>query len=331
VSLVILTGWAGQISLGQFGLVGIGAAAAGGLIGRHNIDFFAAIGIGVAAGALTAVVIGLPAVRIRGLFLAVTTLAFGFAMQFYVLNGHYWIGRHLLPDQLAATIRRPDLYGKFALDGSLTAERSFYFLCLGFLLLCLLAAASFRRQHSGRILIALRDNQRAATSYSIAPVRTRLAAFAISGGVAGLAGVLMAYQQHNVIPGTYDVFSSVAIFLAAAVGGLGSLAFAVLSVIAFQATILWGPMAWHHLGETFSSVVPLLLTGPLLILNLYANPGGLAGWAFAERDKWLRRIARKHDVHVPSLIADSLVEEEPTLPGATHAEPEPMPEPELVR
>src|SRR3954451_3299761 len=130
VSLVILTGWAGQISLGQYGLVGIGAAAAGGLIGRHNIDFFAAMAIGIAAGALTAVVIGLPAVRIRGLFLAVTTLAFGFAMQFYVLNGHYWIGRHLLPDQLAATIQRPNVYGKFALDGSLDAERSFYFLCL---------------------------------------------------------------------------------------------------------------------------------------------------------------------------------------------------------
>src|SRR3954452_19004365 len=85
VSLVVLTGWAGQISLGQYGLVGMGAAAAGGIIGRHNIDFFAALGIGIAAGALTAVAIGLPAVRMRGLYLAVTTLAFGFAMQFYVL------------------------------------------------------------------------------------------------------------------------------------------------------------------------------------------------------------------------------------------------------
>jgi branched-chain amino acid transport system permease protein len=318
VSLVILTGWAGQISLGQYGLVGIGAAAAGGLIGRHNIDFLAAVGIGVTAGALTAVVIGLPAVRIRGLYLAVTTLAFGFAMQFYVLNSHYWIGRHLLPDTLAATIRRPTLYGKFDLED----EKAFYFLCLGFLLLVLAAAASFRRNHSGRMLIALRDNQRAAASYSIAPVRTRLAAFAISGAIAGLAGVLLAYQQHNVIPGTYDTFGSIAVFLAAAVGGLGSLAFGVLSVIAFEATILWGPMLWHHLGNTFSSVVPLLLTGPLLILNLYANPGGLAGWAFGERDKWLRRQAARNRIHVPSLVADSLVEEDSPILTA-HTEPEP--------
>ena len=315
VSLVILTGWAGQISLGQFGLVGIGAAAAGGLIGRHNIDFFAAMGIGIAAGAITAVIIGLPAVRMHGLYLAVTTLAFGYAMQYYVLNSHYWIGRHLLPNTLAASIRRPMLYGKFDLEN----ERAFYFLCLGFLVLGLAAAASFRRQHSGRMLIALRDNQRAAASYAIAPVRARLAAFAISGAFAGCAGVLFAYKEHQVIAGSYDVFSGIALFLAAAVGGLGSLAFAVLSVIAFEATVLWGPMLWHHFGRTISDVMPLLLTGPLLILNLYINPGGLAGWAFAERDKWLRKLAGRHKIHVPSLIADSLVDEQE------------MPEPELAR
>src|SRR4051812_15363303 len=120
VSLVILTGWAGQISLGQFGLVGIGAAAAGGLAGNHNIDFFAALGLGIAAGAITAVIIGIPAVRIQGLFLAVTTLAFGYTMQYYILNSHYWIGRHLLPNPLHPDIRRPNIYGKFVMDDSLT-------------------------------------------------------------------------------------------------------------------------------------------------------------------------------------------------------------------
>jgi ABC-type branched-subunit amino acid transport system permease subunit len=319
VSLVILTGWAGQISLGQYGLVGIGAATAGGLIGRHNIDFFAAMAIGIAAGAITAVIIGLPAVRMHGLYLAVATLAFGYAMQYYVLNSHYWIGRHLLPNTLAASIVRPNLYGKFALDGGVSAERTFYFLCLGFLVLALAAAASFRRQHSGRMLIALRDNQRAAASYAIAPVRARLAAFAISGGFAGCAGVLSAYKAHQVIAQSYDVYSAIGLFLAAAVGGLGSLSFAVLSVIGFQATVLWGPMAWHHLGTTFSSVVPLLITGPLLVLNLYVNPGGLAGWAFAKRDNWLRTLADRHKIHVPSLVADSLVDDQE------------MPEPELGR
>jgi branched-chain amino acid transport system permease protein len=329
VSLVILTGWAGQISLGQFGLVGIASAAAGGLAGNHNIDFFAALGIGIAAGAITAVIIGLPAVRIQGLFLAVTTLAFGYAMQYYVLNSSFWIGSHLLPNPLHPDIRRPTLYGKFDLED----EKSFYFLCVGLLILCLLAAASFRRQHSGRMLIALRDNQRAAASYSIAPVRTRLSAFAISGGFAGVAGVLMAYQQHNVIPGSYDVLTGIGVFLAAAVGGLGSLMGGTLSVIAFEATVLFGPLAWHHLGHTISDVMPLLLTGPLLIINLYTNPGGLAGWVFQERDKWLRKLAARHGIHVPSLVADRRVEDkDATMPEPLPLNvPEPSIEPELVR
>ena len=86
--------------------------------------------------------------------------------------------------------------------------------------------------------------------------------------------------------------------------------------MAFEATVLFGPLAWHHLGHTFSDVMPLLLTGPLLILNLYQNPGGLAGWVYQERDKWLRRLAAKHNIHVPSLVADRFVNEA-------------MPEPEL--
>jgi branched-chain amino acid transport system permease protein len=315
VSLVVLTGWAGQISLGQFGLVGIGAAAAGGLVGNHNIDFFVAVFIAMAAGAITAVIIGLPAIRVQGLYLAATTLAFGYAMQNYILNDHYWIGRHLLPaNTLASSIVRPVLYGKFDLEN----DKAFYFLCLGFLVLSVAAAASFRRQHSGRILIALRDNQRAAASYAVSPLRTRLSAFAISGAFAGLAGVLLAYLDHSVIHDTYSVFASVGVFLAAAIGGLGSLAGGVLGVIAFEASVVFGALLWHHLGNTMTQVMPLLLTGPLLVLNLYINPGGLAGWIFQERDKWLRRLAAKHDIHVPSLVADSLVDEQP------------MPEPELL-
>jgi branched-chain amino acid transport system permease protein len=314
VSLVVLTGWGGQISLGQFGLVGIAAAAAGGLVANHNIDFFAAMAIGIAAGAITAVIIGLPAVRIQGLYLAVTTLAFGYAMQFYVLNSHYWIGRNILPKGFAANVARPLLYGKFDMND----QTAFYFLCVGFLALCILAAASFRRQHSGRVLIALRDNQRAATSYTVAPVRTRLAAFAISGGMCGVAGTLSAYQQHQVVAGSYDVLSSIGVFLAAAVGGLGSLAACVIGVVTFEAFVLFGPYLYSGLSSTWYSVIPLLLTGPLLILNLYFNPGGLAGWVFGIRDDWLRRLAGRKNIDVPSLVADKLVEEQA------------MPTPELV-
>ncbi|MCU1673546.1 MAG: hypothetical protein JWN77_1659, partial [Frankiales bacterium] len=204
VSLVVLTGWAGQISLGQFGLVGIGAAASGGLAANHNIDFFVALFIGVAAGAISAVIVGLPAVRIQGLYLAVTTLAFGYAIQNYILNQNYFLGKLLLPDGQAAGIVRPTVYGRIDLEN----DRYFYFTGLLFFFLSVVAALAFRRNHSGRVLIAMRDNQRAMASYAVNPVRTKLAAFAVSGAFAGLAGVLFAYQQHDVLPASYNVLSS---------------------------------------------------------------------------------------------------------------------------
>jgi branched-chain amino acid transport system permease protein len=317
VSLVVLTGWAGQISLGQFGLVGITAGVVGGVVARHNPDFFVALALGTGVGALAAVIIGLPALRFQGLYLAVTTLAFGYATQFYFLNINYWFGHTFLPSSLASTIRRPDLYGRFPLDGTglpagpqITAERSFYFVCLGLLLLCMLAAASFRRQHSGRVLIALRDNQRAAASYTVSPVRTRLAAFAIAGAICGIAGTLYVYDQHRVTPQTFSTPASIGVFLACAVGGLSSLSAGVIGAVSFEAFVLFGQHIYGSWGQTWIQVMPLLGTGPLLIFNLYQNPGGLAGWAFDIRDRWLRRVANRRRIHVPSLVADRLVDDQ---------------------
>src|SRR5205807_999314 len=95
VSLVILTGWAGQISLGHWGFAGIGAAVAGNLVVRHNADFFVTLIVAGLVGAIAAVVIGLPALRINGLYLAVTTLAFGIMVQIYFLSPTYF--RSFLP------------------------------------------------------------------------------------------------------------------------------------------------------------------------------------------------------------------------------------------
>jgi len=306
VSLVVLTGWAGQISLGQFGLVGVGAAVSGGIIFNNNADFFVAIFAGIAAGVIAAVLIGLPAVRIQGLYLAVTTLAFAYACQGYVLDRTSWVGEKLLPKGLVTTFKRPLLYGRFDLED----DRTFYYVCVVALLFAILAALAFRRNRSGRVLIAARDNQRAAPAYGINLVRTRLAAFAVSGGIAGLAGSLFVYAQHQVIPGTYSVPESITVFLAAVIGGLTSVPAAVLGLVSFEAFVQFGPKLYKGLGPNFVSVVPLLLTGPLLLVNLYQYPGGTAEVLFERRDKFLRWVAKRHDLLVPSLIADRLVEDE---------------------
>lgn len=318
VSLVVLTGWAGQISLGQFGLVGIGAAVSGGIATDHNIDFFVACLLGIGAGAIVAVLIGLPAIRIQGLYLAVTTLAFGFAMENYILNKEYRIGDLLLPDGFAANLVRPKLYGRWDLE----SDRAFYYVCVAGLALTMAAALAFRNNRSGRVLIATRDNQRAAASYAVNPIRIRLAAFAVSGGMAGLAGTLFAYLQHGVVPGSFDVLSSLFVFLAACVAGLTSVWAAVVGVILFQAAVLFLPFVFQSLGEKYAEVLPLMLTGPFLILQLYQTPGGLAGAAFEIRDKYLRRIADKHGIHVPSLVADRRVEDAEGNTTELSAEPD---------
>jgi len=306
VSLVVLTGWAGQISLGQFGLVGAGALVTGGIIARHNIDFFAALALGIAAGVVAALIIGLPAVRIQGLYLAVTTLAFGYAMQGYLLNEHYAVGKWLMPNTLTAGIVRPVLYGRI----DLANNRSYYYVCLLLLVLTMLAAYAFRRNRSGRVLIASSDNQRAAPSYGINLVRTRLAAFAVSGGMAGMAGVLIVYLQHQVVPDSFGIFPSITLFLATVFAGITSVGFAVSGAVIFEFLQLFGPRYYHFLGSDLSGQVPLLITGPLLILNLYFYPGGSAEAGFAQRDTFLRWVAKRRDILVPSLVADKLVLDE---------------------
>ncbi|HUZ44129.1 MAG TPA: ABC transporter permease [Acidimicrobiales bacterium] len=307
VSLVVLTGWAGQISLGQFGLVGIAAEISGGLIANHNIDFFAALGLGIGVGAVAALLVGLPAVRIPGLFLAATTLAFGYAIEYYVMNTHYWIGRHLMPSGLSAHLERPILYGRI----DLSSDKSFYFVCLIAMVAVMLAAQSFRRLRSGRVLIAVRDNPRAAPAYSINLTRTRLAAFAVSGAICGVAGVLFAYAQRNVVPGSYDVlYGSINVFLAVVIGGVSSVPFAVIGAMSLEAAVAFGPRLYDLMGATMSQILPLLLTGPLLLISMYYNPGGSADSAYNLRDRYLRRLADRNRILVPSLVADRRVEQD---------------------
>src|SRR2546430_995817 len=134
----MLTGWAGQISLGHWGFAGIGAAVVGNLVARHNADFFVTLVVAGVVGAVAAVIIGLPALRISGLYLAVTTLAFAILTQTYLLSPRYF--RSILPAS-GQRILRPFLYGRYSLNG----ERAFYYACLVVLALCLLSARALRR------------------------------------------------------------------------------------------------------------------------------------------------------------------------------------------
>jgi branched-chain amino acid transport system permease protein len=305
VSLVILTGWAGQISLGQYAIAAIGAAAAGGLAANHRWDFFVTLAAGALAGAVLAVFVGLPALRIQGMFLAVTTLAFAFAVQ--ALLTREYVG-WLLPEP-GRLVNRPVLWGRLDLEAAsdlgplhISADAKFYYLCMIFLVLTLALGRSFRNNRSGRVLITVRDNPQMAQSFGVNLAASRLAAFAISGLIAGLAGALLAYQNRAIASNAFPPERSIEIFVLTVIGGVGSLPGALLGAVYVRVLPLLP-------GLRDIDSISLLTSGLGLLVLLSFMPGGLGEGFYRGRDRWLRRIAKRRDIHVPSLVADSLVVE----------------------
>jgi branched-chain amino acid transport system permease protein len=285
-SVVVLTGWAGQVSLGQMMFVGFGAAVGAYATQTWHLDLSLAILLAGIVGSLVALVVGLPALRLRGLFLAVTTLAFSMATSSYFLNiQHFsWV-----PDP-TATITRPKLFGVI----DLTSQTSYYYLCLVCLALAGLAVRGIRRSRTGRVLLALRENERGAQSYGVNITRAKLTAFAISGFLAAAAGCLLVHLLTGFSPDTYSPYESFTVFIAAVVGGVGSLLGAVLG-----ATFLQGG-EWFLPGPKWQALVSA--GGVLLVL--WIIPGGLADIVYRVRDAGLRWTAQRRGIVVPSLVAD---------------------------
>jgi branched-chain amino acid transport system permease protein len=287
VSLVILTGWAGQISLGQWAFSGLGAAVAGYMAGRHNSDFFATLLVAGLVGAAAAVIIGLPALRIPGLYLALTTLGFAITVQVYFLNPQYFGG--FLPTS-SQVIGRPYLYGRISLQGN----RAFYYTCLVALGLCLMSVRTLRRLRTGRMIIAVRENQRGAQAYGIAAAKAKLWAFAFSGFWAAVAGALFAYHQGALDNKSFVPEFSLTLLIVLVIGGVTSLPGAILGTI-FIGVLKYGDL---------SNGAQLLATGAGALVLLYIFPGGLAQIFYGVRDAMLRFAAERRGIVVPSLIAD---------------------------
>jgi branched-chain amino acid transport system permease protein len=231
--------------------------------------------------------VGIPALRIRGLFLGITTLALAVAASELFFQWDVFI-----PD---GVIGRPILFG--LIDA--TTERVFYFVCLAFLLLTMWAGRNFRYSRLGRVLIAMRDNEAQAQSYGIRPMRMKLMAFGISGFLAALAGGLYAYHQQTLGPGRFPAERSLLIFSMIVIGGMGSMAGALLGAVYVIGTI-----------NLLPSEFQLLATGFGMLFLLMVFPGGLGQILYSWRDRYLRWVADRRGLIVPSLIADKRTEEE---------------------
>jgi branched-chain amino acid transport system permease protein len=286
ISVVVLTGWAGQVSLGQMSFAGFGGATAFYATINWNLDLSLTLLLAGLVGAVVAMIVGLPALRLRGFFLAVTTLAFAMAASAYLLNIQYF---SWAPDPNSVVIR-PRLFGGV----SLVSQRTYYYVCLAVLALAVLAVRGIRRSRTGRVLLALRENERAAQAFGINVLRAKLTAFAISGFLAALGGCLLVELLGGFSPDIYAPEQSFVIFTAAVVGGLGSLLGAGLGSLYLEGAQWWLPGAqW----QTLASAV-----GVLLVLMII--PGGIGQVVFRVRDAGLRWIANRRGLIVPSLVAD---------------------------
>ncbi len=291
LSLVLITGWAGQINLGQMGFVGISGAVAGTIAVRWHWDIALILIAAGAAGAIATVIVGLPTLRARGLAFAIVTLAFSLAASNYFLNAGYSPLKSWVPQ---GGVPRTHFLGLFSVD----SEKSFYWLIVVVLAVSLLMMRSIRNSRIGRTLIGVRDNERAAEALAVGPRGVLVTAFAMSGFLAGMAGALFVLQQRALDASNFDPFASLQVFSMAVVGGLGSIGGAVLGALYLKGIdyFLTAPQ-WAFLSS-----------GVGLIIILLIFPSGLGGALGDLRDGALRWYARRKHIRVPSLLADTRVD-----------------------
>ncbi len=295
MSLTVLTGWAGQLSLGQMAFAGIGAFLAAGFHGGIGVDigwrdtrllkgglvamdFAPSVALATIVTAALAALIGLGALRVRGLFLAVSTFAFGLAASQYLYRRPILTGGF----DGAVPFRRTDLFG---LD--LKAQRTYYYVVLVVLLVAFAIVGRLRRTGVGRTTIGVRDNPDNAAAYTVNPTPVKLRTFALAGGLAGLGGALLAGSLQSVPQMRYfGVGDSLTLVSIVVIGGLGSTSGPVLGSI----WVLGLPAFFPD-----SELVPLLTSSMGLLVLLLYFPGGFVQLGYSARDALLAMVDRRNE------------------------------------
>ena len=296
LSMTVLTGWAGQLSLGQYAFVGLGGLTVLGLTQGNDIPipfnlFNVAIRlpwawamvVATAVGVVTAMVVGLPALRVRGLFLAVTTLAFAVASATWLFNQSFFTGGTSYPRPAEKPVF--DL-GPIHIDFG-ASRKNYYFLCLVSLAVVAAVVARLRRTGIGRSWIAVRDNEEMAAASTVSPTRMKLVAFGVAGGIAAYSGGLLVTLVPSLQPvSLFRAGESIVVVATAIIGGLGSVAGPILGA-------LWVRGIPQAIPEELDDLVRLLTSSIGLLVLLMYFPGGLLQIVYSVRDKLLDRADRK--------------------------------------
>jgi branched-chain amino acid transport system permease protein len=272
IGLMLLVGYTGMVSLGHAAFLAIGAYAHTWFL-SHGWPLPLALLKASLITALIGAIIGLPAMRMTGIYLAIATLAFAVIVEQVIVHWESVTGGFR-----GMMVPRPEFLG-FDL-GSSTA---FYFLCLVILLGCLLLALNILRGPTGRAMTAVRDSEISAQSMGIHLVRTKSISFAISAGFTGLAGGLLAHKMGYLAPDAFTLLISIQLLLMVVVGGLGSLHGVFYGAI-FIGLLPQGIALMRDSLPPFISQMPGLepgIFGLILILFLIYEPLGIYG-------RWLK-------------------------------------------
>jgi len=307
LSVVVLTGYAGQVSLGQMAVAGMGALFSGLLIDRGGVPMELAVPIGVLLTIPAGLLLALPALRTRGVNLAVVTLGLGFTISAVVFSNSAWIGHGVTG---GTAIGKAKIFG-LPVDAS-THPHRWAVVCLVAFVACGLMVANLRRSQTGRRLIAVRTNERASASLGISVFVVKLFAFGVAAFIAAIGGVLLAFQASVITYDKFNVFESINVVAFGVIGGVGFVVGAAFSA----------PNAIGGIGtRLLTDVVNLgswdaLVGAVLLLVIIVTHQDGLAEVAVHKAQSTLDRIRRR-----PSGAADG---SRPALTrvGASRAEPQ---------
>jgi sulfate-transporting ATPase len=291
LSVVVVTGYAGQLSLAQFALAGFGALVAGRLIDARGWSFPLALLAAVAATVPLGALFALPAVRARGVNLAIVTLGLGTAIELMIFQNGRYVGGFG-----GTKIGRPHLFGWDFNAIKYPGRYAIVSMC--FFVVLALMVASLRRGRSGRRLLAVRTNERAAAALGISVAGAKVYAFALSAGIAAVGGILLAFRQDVVIYGSlFSNFTSILVVAWSFIGGIGFLLGPMSGSLLAPGSL--GATATNAILSSISHYL-LLIGGAIVVLLVLQNQDGVAkeainqiAWVGGKIKKRVPRLARR--------------------------------------
>ena len=308
LSVTVITGWGGQLSLGQFGFVALGSYLT--IYYANELPYLVALPIGVLWGVIAAVIVGIPALRVKGLYLAVVTLGFGLAIRSWFI-----VGEKFAPGGGGSAQLNVDRNEGFRLIFWTVKGKNFdgvYYFTLLMALLSIVVVWRIRKTGIGRSIIATRDNETASAAYTVAPNLAKLLAFGVSGGLAALAGGLLPLVARNAqfkVDGLlFNFDESLRIVSVAVVGGIGSITGALLGTLLIIAVPLFfdGTKQVELFASGFGMLIVLLYFPSGLISIIHAARDNLLNW-IARRSQWTP-LVRQAGADVASLGSGRQVE-----------------------